>query len=171
MLSISQVLIRLSLLLQLSYPNYSSLNKKHKGGLAPMDWMAAVKELFKTTHEIPSLETVYRLILGLPDVDLHKGLLLQLPELVREEDEEEGKEKKKDGSGKGDDKDAAHAPIHVLRAMIAQGIKYRSNKKARDAIEAGSWEDTVHIYIYTPIPPPPKETCKVTGQFFLTPIS
>ena len=123
-----------------------------------MDWMAAVKELFKTTHEIPSLEMVYRLILGLPDVDLHKGLLLQLPELVREEDEEEGKEKKKDGSGKGDATDEAHAPIHVLRAMIAQGIKYRSNKKARDAIESGRWEDTVHLSISPS--PLPKETCK-----------
>ena len=51
------------------------------------------------------------------------------------------KEKVKDSSKKEGDADPE--PIHVVRAMIAQGVKYRSNRRAREAIEAGDWEDAV----------------------------
>ena len=38
------------------------------GGLAPMDWMSAVKDMFKSTKAIPSLASVYELVLGLAEL-------------------------------------------------------------------------------------------------------
>jgi len=117
------------------------------GGLAPVDWVDAVKSIFKNTQAPPSLYTIYQQVLGLGELDLHRGLLLSAIN-AHEDDEKNEREKVKDQSSQEEEDEESCSPLHVLRAMIVQGITYRSNKKSprRDRVWtlAGHCEEPIY---------------------------
>lgn len=125
------------------------------GGLVPDAWVSFIKEEFATRLSgeagTPTLHSVFKNIFKLSPGQVKPPRIRFLSsaggsgdpdnEDDDDDDDDNGDESKpsymSNEKDKGKEKDPDEA--HYFRAAIAQGIRYRSNRKARGAIESGSF--------------------------------
>jgi len=140
------------------------------GGLAPQKWIIEAKELFKASSTTQNnFSGICNMIIRMAQLDSEVHNKIQREKLkVRpggkggdddgDDDDDEGDDDKsksneeaeqvgkgKENKGKGrneDDEDEEPDTFDVIRAMIGQGVKLRSNRRARTAIEGGHFIDT-----------------------------